>query len=101
MLLAISIAIVQQVTFLCYLLESSFFTKHVSDRTYVFMIGVALFTAFLSIPSFFWNSNMIKESKKNKNFAGVIIAVATFIFGMGYIIFAFVSRIHAIGGVVF
>lgn len=101
MLLAIGIAIIQQVTFLSYLIESSFFTADATEETHALMIGVAMFSALLSVPSLVWNIIMVKEANRKKDIAGAVIAVATFVFGVGFVTFSFVNRIHAQGGRLF
>lgn len=101
MLLAFAIAAIQQVTFLSYLFETTFFTQSASEEGHAIMVGVALFTAFMSIPSFFWNIIMVKESHEKRDIVSTIVAVATFAFGVGFLVFDFIYRIHALGGRVF
>ncbi len=99
--LALVIAAVQQTVFLSYLLDTGFFTREGNQDTGLLMLGVALFSAFLSIPSFIWNVIMVKEGRGKRDIAGAIVSVATFVFGVVYLGFAFVNRVHAIGGKVF
>ncbi len=101
MLLAISIAIVQQAVFLSYLFESSFFTQETSDETRAIMVAVALFSALLSIPASAWNIVMVKEAKEKRDIISLIISVGTFVFGAGYIIFSIIHRLHVQGGRLF
>lgn len=101
MLLAIAIALIQQIGFFFYVSESHFFTKGVSERTHVLILAIALFTTLLSVPSLFWNINMAKQLQKKKNYVSTAIAVATLVFGIGFVLFFYVSRIHAGGNYVF
>ena len=101
MLLAIGIAIIQQVTFLSYLTESGFFTKPASQETHALMVGVALFSALLNIPTSIWNIIMIKEANKKRDIVGAVISIASFVFAVGYLIFDFTTRIHSQGGKIF
>ena len=101
MLSAIIIAVIQQLTFLSYLSESVFFTRSTSEEMHALMIGVAWFSALLSIPSFVWNLIMVKEVNDKKDIISLIVSSSTFVFGLGFLIFAFAFRIHAQGGRVF
>lgn len=101
MFIAIAIAIIQQTTFISYLLESNYLTKTANGEAHSLMIGVAMFSALLSIPAFFWNVIMSKEANRKKDIVGIIIAIGTFVFGIGFLIFDFVSRIHAMGARIF
>ena len=82
-------------------MESSFFTTEATQETHALMVGVAMISALLSIPSFVWNLIMVLEAKEKRDIIGTIISVATFIFGMGFLIFAFVHRVHVNGGRLF
>ena len=97
MLLAFAIAAVQQLTFISYLLETTFFTRTASDDSHALMVGIALLSAFLSIPSFFWNFIMVKESNEKRDIVSTVVTLATFTFGAGFLIIDFVYRIHAMG----
>ena len=97
MLLALAIAAIQQTTFLSYLIETGFFTREGSADGRALMLGVALFSTFLSIPSFFWNLTMVKEAKEKRDIASIIVSVATFAFGVTFLAFAFVNRVHEVG----
>ena len=95
--LAIGIAIVQQLTFFSLLFENSFFTKPASMDTRSLMFAVALFSTFLSVPSFIWNVIMVRSSRSRKDVISAVLSVATFAFGIGYLVFAFVQRTHDVG----
>lgn len=99
--LALSIAIFQQMTFLSYLSETAFFTRSASQEMHALMIGVSLFSAFLSLPAFIWNIIMVREVNDKKDVIGVLVSVATFAFGIGFLVFAYVTRLHAMGGKLF
>lgn len=101
MFLAIAVVIIQQMTFLPYLFETVFFTRAASSESHSLMVGVAMLSALLSIPSFAWNFTMAYDEKTKKDIAGTIISVSTFIFGISFLIFDFVRRIHELGGRIF
>ena len=101
MVLAFAIAFVQQATFLACLIGAPFFTEEASGNAYNLMLAVAFFSTFLSIPAFIWNIAMIKGRGTKRDIASAIVAGATFLSGVGYLIFAFVVRVHAVGGRVF
>ena len=97
MLLAIAIVLIQQFTFLNFMLESKFFTRETSAETYALMIAVALYSAFLSVPSFVWNFNILRSDKRKINSLGVILSILTFIFGIVYLVAAYLIKLHTVG----
>ena len=101
MLLAFVIAGIQQAVLISYLIESSFFTAKVNETTFSLMLAVALFTGVLSIPSTFWNFIMFTDEKRRSNIAGFVVSILTLICGFGFVIYFYVSKIHANGGTIF
>lgn len=101
MFLAIILAIIQQLAFIPYLYETSFFTHETSMNSRGVMFAVAFFTAVLSIPSFIWNYTMTKDARKWSNIFPTVLSVITFLFGIGYVILAIILRIHLNGFSIF
>ena len=101
MFLAIAIAICQQTTFLSYLLESKFFTCSTTDETHALMIAMSIFSALLSVPSMIWNFIMARDNKTRRDYVSFIISIGTFLFGIGFLVFSFLHRLHSMGGKLF
>ena len=97
MLLAIGIAIIQGATFLSYLIESSFFMHYPSEETHALMVGVAMFTAMMSIPTAIWNYIMVKDNQTKRDIASFIVSIMSFVFAIGFLITSFLIRIYARG----
>lgn len=101
MLLAFGIAIFQQMTFISYLFETSFLSRPASEESYALMIAVAVYSALLSVPSAIWNFIMVRDSQTKRDVASFIISIATFVFGIGFLVFAFITKLHERGLVFF
>ena len=97
MLLAIAIAILQQVTFLSYLMDSAFFTRATNEETHALMVGVAIFTAIMSVPATVWNISMVKDQNEKKDILGAIISVITFVLSITFLVISFVVRLYSLG----
>ena len=101
MILAIVILLIQQMVFISYMFESSFFTVTISETGRSLLLMIGIFTAITSVPSLVWNFMMIKDGENRKNILSFIISIVTFVIGFGYVTFDYVSRIHATGSTIF
>jgi len=100
MFLAIAILIIQSSTFVSYLIDSQFFANPGSQNMRSMLFFIGLFTLLLSIPTMVWNHSMMKNSIKNKEKVGFVLAIivcvlAVFLFATWY-----VTGIHKVGATV-
>jgi len=100
MFLAIAILIIQSSTFVSYLIDSQLFANAGSQNMRSMLFFIGLFTLLLSIPTMVWNHSMMKNSIKNKEKVGFILAIlvcvlAVFLFATWY-----VTGIHKVGATV-
>ncbi len=82
-------------------METAVFTKQASEDTRALMFGIAIFSAVLSVPAFFWGAIMLRERGTKRDIASATVAVVTFAFGATYLVVAFVNRLHAVGASLF
>ena len=68
----------------------------INSNPHVLMIGISYFAMLLSLPSFFWNVNNVKNciSKfvKTRGVIGILFSIATFIIALAVLITVFVKR---------
>ena len=100
MFLAIAILIIQSSTFVSYLIDSQLFANAGSQNMRSMLFFIGLFTLLLSIPTMVWNHSMMKNSIKNIEKVGFVLAIivcvlAVFLFATWY-----VTGIHKVGATV-
>ena len=100
MFLAIAILIIQSSTFVAYLIDSQFFANAGSQNMRSMLFFVGLFTILLSIPTMAWNHSMIKNSIKNKEKVGFVLAVIVCVFAVFLFATWYVTGIHIVGATV-
>ena len=101
MLISFAIVSLQIFSFIAFLSETALYTVKPSDQGHALFAGVALFTAFISVPLFIWNYQMLIESKRKRDIIGTIAAVVTVVLAFGFLIFDCVYRIHDNGARIF
>ena len=100
MFLAIAILIIQSSTFVSYLIDSQFFASAGSQNMRSMLFFIGLFTLLLSILTMAWNHSMMKNSIKNKEKAGFILAIIVCVFAVFLFVTWYVTGIHKIGATV-
>jgi Ca2+/H+ antiporter len=83
-----------------YLIDSQFFANSGSQnmRSMLFFIGVI--TLLLSIPTMVWNYSMMKNSIKNKEKVGFVLAIIVCALAVFLFITWYVTGIHKVGATV-
>ena len=68
----------------------------INSNPHVLMIGISYFASLLSLPSFFWNFNNVKNciSKfvKTRGVIGILFSIATFVIAIAVLVIVFVRR---------
>ena len=100
MFLAIAILIIQSSTFVSYLIDSQFFASAGSQNMRSMLFFIGLFTLLLSIPTMVWNHSMMKNSIKNKEKVGFVLAILVCVFAVFLFATWYVTGIHKVGATV-
>ena len=100
MFLAVAILIIQSSTFVSYLIDSQLFANAGSQNMRSMLFFIGLFTLLLSIPTMVWNHSMMKNSIKNKEKVGFVLAIIVCVFAVFLFATWYVTGIHKVGATV-